>query len=253
MADPCAAVAILKLSEKYEAHKLRRRVITALAPLFPTTLAAFDELRSRGALPQSYQLRLIYHIISLELALESAAPSFLPSLLHFMAGQKTDVLDLILSGGEDYTKTLILSPKVKHALLLAKQRLSTLGRKEVFAKMFEVGACEQAERCNALRLAFIIDFQGPDGYLDPLQLARAFGQDLPELFCSSCTGAIAQSIGEGRARVWEQLPRIFALPSWKELAKDTFHPPPAATSPLNATPTPRPSDSDWIDVVPPSA
>ncbi|GJE90736.1 hypothetical protein PsYK624_068800 [Phanerochaete sordida] len=251
ISDPCAAVAILKLSEKYDAYKLRRRVIAALAPLFPSTLEAFDGLRARGAPRQSYQLRLIYHIISLELALEHAAPSFLPSLLHFMAGQKIEVLELVLSGGNDYKKALVLSPKVKQALWLAKQRLSALARKEVFTKMFEVGACDQAERCNALRLAFIIDFQSPDGYLDPLQQPRAFGQNLPDLFCPSCIGEISRSFREGRARAWEELPRIFALPPWSDLESGTFDPPPVVPPSVEApppVPSPSNSENDWIDL-----
>ena len=247
MEDPYATVAILKLSEKYEVDKLRRRVINALAPFFPTTLSAFDELRAQGATAQFHQLRVIYHIISLELALESTAPSFLPYLLHFLAGQKTEVLNLILSGDGDSGKSLIVSPRTRNALLVARQRLSALARKEVFAKIFEVGVCEQAGRCNGLRLAFIIDFQSPDGYLDPLQVARAFDQDLPDLFCPSCAAPMSQSINEGRARVWDQLPKIFDLPSWDELKKRTFG---QLSAPLVdiSFPNPPSLETGWVDV-----
>lgn len=216
MTDAFSISALLELSVKYEANGLRQKIVKGLAQYFPSALPAYDILSDRNKSDKSfsYPFNAVSQIIALAVALDKAAPSLLPyALLKLVRWTSDETAGPIIDGVQARGKHITLSPKLQRSLLQGKPALYQAAREAVLPRIFQAGGC--FGDCDLERLQFLTRHTKADGFLDPLA-KRTFKR-----FCSECRKNMETDAEEGRRHAWEQLPQMFGLPSWQELADAT--------------------------------
>lgn len=148
---------------------------------------------------------------------EHAAPIFLPFLLYRVQHLPVDRLQALAAQQTAQKDNILLSPEMREKILLGRMKLTALARMEVLASVIRPGTCNTNNVCNAARLIFLSTLTKVDGFIDPLPKYRPH-----QYLCSQCATAVAADMDAGRAKVWDQLPRIFGLPTWEELRSQTF-------------------------------
>lgn len=217
-------LAVLKLSNKYDAQGIRQRVIEGLSPFIPTTFSDFDSwtLGSDNPLDLGNHSPFVAtdDILGLAAIAEHSAPIFVPFALYGLQCIDPASLSNVLDGVPARRGRFILSPRLQRAYLQGRLKLTALSRKEVYPSLFSRSQCRTSLTCDSLRLALIQSLQETDGYLDPL-----WPYSILDGFCVGCDFALKTEQSTGRRKVWKELPGVFELPSWEELRKEAFRNP----------------------------
>lgn len=209
---------LLELSTKYDVPALRKQILDALAPLFPSTLERCLALRTvdaRGFASLAACVRLAN-------VAERAAPQLLPVLLaSFLHTQ-------LNHANHDpahafYIKHLPepLSPTLHAALVGARQELSHLSRAHVFPTLFNVPPFYRARHgvggqrefcCAAARLQVIYELVEWDGAVDALRHLDEYPDMLQRAgFCGTCASKMLSEWNDGLRTLWTALPRVFGI------------------------------------------
>lgn len=214
-------LAVLKLSNKYDAQGIRQRVIEGLSTFIPTTFSDFEAwtLGSDNPLALSNHSPFIAtdDFLGLATIAEHSAAIFVPFALYGLQCIDPASLSKVLDGVPARRGHFILSPRLQRAYLQGRLKLTALSRKEVYPSLFSKSQCQTALACDSLRLSLIQSLQETDGYLDPL-----WPYSILDGFCLGCNFALTTEQSAGRRKVWKELPGVFELPSWEELRKEAF-------------------------------
>ncbi|KAJ7879188.1 hypothetical protein B0H14DRAFT_3773705 [Mycena olivaceomarginata] len=205
------ALAILRLSHKYDVGYLRRRALQHLGPIHPTTLAEYDGRPGTATLN-----RLRYYLYSSD---EHPQSRHQKSVHH---GFSQWCIMIYASG-----ILPVSSPRAQVGTISAKRTQPQSTYVPKLTKILSVAkaagdACDNWETCNIkrLKLNFAIDVSHLMRF--PLDLwtedhiwgtMRAFG------LCNRCVAEIKSLHAAARQELWDRLPQMFGLPRWEELEK----------------------------------
>ena len=218
---------MLKLSHKYEALSVLRRIVTSILPVLPTTLEALD---SRQGFMDPADLNhtpfsTLEHLVNLACAAEFAAPILIPYLLYRLAKRDPSevmkiIQGIVVPGPGDSSRIIKLSPTLAHALLVGRMQVNQSAREKVFPSLYTLGVqCLGSPYCDNTKMVHIESLEERDGWADPFDLTP-----LSQQFCDLCLRDIEHERMTGRTKVWNVLPQLFTLPSWDDLETRTFEP-----------------------------
>jgi hypothetical protein len=222
--DFCALAAILRLSTKYDVFPLRSRAISAITPLYPTTLAEFHQRRViEDKLPAwSFTGR---PIAILALAEECRIPSVVPAALFGLTTHPSACFfdDLVVPGpaGSRF--------RLSHAQL----RTVVLGRDRLLQAIREgpmrfLATFSAAPLCGtrACKNAFTIQLQ--EGWENVPGTHPAFQPEAvpwarlsSDGACLSCLKYVRREHRQGQEALWDRLPELFGLGSWDAVRSES--------------------------------
>ncbi|KAJ7099057.1 hypothetical protein C8R43DRAFT_1048701 [Mycena crocata] len=197
-----AAMAILRLSQKYDIPYLHRRALQHLSCRNPT------DLHHGPYIPDDKPMRSL-HIVTA--ATEVGALWLLP--FAYYLSSTYDPATIISSGVSDdvVRKCLIGQTDLVRASM-------DVGR---FSSTFPVDQCTTRTMCEHLRKTISSAFFTVVGkQQDTLALHKWYGklwEQLRDAMCSPCYAEAYGTYTESLDAVWDRLPAIFGLPPWEEL------------------------------------
>ena len=195
---------------------LRKRTIQELSPLFPTTLAEFDQSVWQQTLSHNVSTEEIENMIStIE---ETGVLKFLPAIKYCLC---TRVPFLNLHRGNPAPSTFRSVVDAIPSLIIGQFRISHMTVSETCSDL--KSGCSYSNSCSA-RIEIIFRESLLIERLDPLSSTPLYKKDKtrspPEgSLCSACSTACDESFQNNRDRLWKDLPGIFGLPPWNELLK----------------------------------
>ncbi|KAI0940702.1 hypothetical protein AcV7_003010 [Taiwanofungus camphoratus] len=206
--------AVLRLSTKYHAAKLRHRAINLLATAYPCSLAAWEN-RSLGRLVPPFEGE---HGAYIALAIENDIRAILPAVYYAASRQPlSDVLNEL--------RSLDVSPSMQWEItsdfILGRERLLQAEMTHILAfldpNFARPGCRDPGRESNYLNgaartgLSKVADAYHHWCSANPGKVGKSLG------LCDSCCATVEHAIKEGREKVWNQLPRFFGLPDWDTL------------------------------------
>jgi len=227
--DNAAAViaGVLRLSTKYDVQYLRRRSITMIRPLYPTTIVKFDERRGRPA-PVDFLNDEIF-----TLARDCNLPNaFLPAAMYyhllchytqtFMGIRLQPKVDCITHGVDDCV-THGVDAKV---CMVVRYRTAETWRRVALAPIIgdlPVEGCLSREKCVASGLRWLLHPKvksvvfGSNWCMPLDKLPYSLLDEYTKVVCDKCKAASTASFRDARQAVWNELPGFLDLPDWKKL------------------------------------
>lgn len=213
----CAS--LLAITTKYQAQRLRQRVMDPLFQAFPNTLTGFHAAINASATcaankgPSSWSWE--ERIVIANAARKSRTSILLPAFL----------LSSSLRSLDDILRTRTLSEVDRYAIIAAIPKLSVAAREEVYGALFSSDRdlspnCTQPAQCYQSRHAMMKEIEERPNAFNPFhQLQGGTDSARPgRRLCDFCAVRIADS--EEKMQVeWDRLPGIFGLGSWDELRK----------------------------------
>ncbi|KAF8989950.1 hypothetical protein BDQ17DRAFT_1256360, partial [Cyathus striatus] len=197
------AISILRISNKYGCHTLRKKAISILKEHIPTDISGHEKVLKLKHLSRYIIARL------LSVARETNLKIFLPvAYLIWATGHPSQIIELMHNMGNDK------APWDDAAICLA-------GRAELLTiqgNVYKVGTNFQPpDNClNTCRpLSFIITtalVTNLDGYT---KWSDAWGKSSG--FCENCIANAKRMFEEGQAKLWDAIPEAFELESWEAL------------------------------------
>ncbi|CAL1714451.1 unnamed protein product [Somion occarium] len=208
--------AVLRLSTKYEAPALRQRAIDLLATAYPSTLAAWDT-RSRLRLVPPFEAE----IGSLfALAIETDVRAILPGL-YYAASKRS--LSAMLTELHSLPLNETVRQDVISKFVVGQDKLH---RAEIKHILLFLDPSYQRAGCRTATDIGRLQSQASACILKTVDVTESYQQwcnDHPNdvgasLFvCEICCTLVANTIKEGRQKIWDSLPEMFGLPAWETL------------------------------------
>ncbi|KAK7025079.1 BTB domain-containing protein [Favolaschia claudopus] len=217
---PFSAIsALLRMGRKYDFRDLFSSAVKRLTSEFPSSFEEYERIESpvHGYTTMQYQAGIEFDIIAL--AKENNIMTVLPTVCFQVASRIPT--PALCEGIQRPDGTIArLSPEYLTRCVAAREKLLRQqfqpGHTFGWARKWPFAPCSTANHCRKLRSSL------QDNLIDTV-IIGAFGQvsDLEDLkFCRTCREHIAESMAEGRKKMWELLPGFFNLPSWNELKND---------------------------------
>jgi hypothetical protein len=207
--------AILRLSTKYKATRLRTRVINQLLTAYPMTLEEFDNLLHDPNISRVETFDGM-EVAVVNLGEEMGIPQILPSAYYKLVGQVDD--RFLINGVENpYSPNSgreILGQRAALHCMIGREAMRHAMMRGIYGFVFDscpyrVGACH-SRRIDA---SHIMD----DG-LTAKRLGPFHGGQVDvSALCTNCQAYVREYYVMLRKQAWEQLPSWFELPSWEEL------------------------------------
>ena len=197
---------ILKLSTKYIMKEVRRKCIAVLQSKFPSTIQGCDTLLSSKYLyPPGAIVRAI------PLARENVVPEILPWAYYISTHIPT----------EELLKDPSLAWRDKALCLAGKERLWDAQKAITHSFLFTfdrspgcISLCNQAYQLDRQTWKGLEHLRKSPHPLEPYVDWTSINT------CKKCREQMEKQHKAGREKLWEVLPGIFDLGSWKELKQD---------------------------------
>ncbi|KAI0072768.1 hypothetical protein K474DRAFT_1711280 [Panus rudis PR-1116 ss-1] len=213
--------AVLRMSTKYDASMIRERCILILSRSYPGNLSEWDKI------PESKSVGMykvdVRHFHLANYARETSSLVLLPSALLICCMSS---IEEILDGStlpDGYH--VELDPINKRAVLLARQELSHRARTETYEYLLcvpDVEGCIRTKTCRTEKSGKMVwvQEQSTDDWLNPL-VSECYTSSL----CPKCNNKAKESYRNARAKIWDDLPKIFGLgESWQQLERANTDP-----------------------------
>jgi hypothetical protein len=213
--------AMWRLGKKYDFDELRDDAVGRLQYIFPTTLADFHARYWPGDTPADFGIFEYpgFSFDAINLARATGLISILPAALFISCSSSSDLRtaqEQILSGlprGDG--STAHLSGEDKALCIFA---MSDLLRKQwdgPYAWLHN-SSCRNTD-CRAAREDLKTAIWVPIPSLVSLnpKMLNANGR-----FCEYCKRSNSTAFAAGQQVLWEELPSVFGLPSWGDIAKE---------------------------------
>jgi hypothetical protein len=206
------AVAVLRLSTKYDVAHLRRRAIDALQTLYPPTLAAYSPIFG-SATPREDFSR---HVLVANVASQTEATILLPTALLFCcstANSRT-LYDGVHVDGVHYD----LRPELKRAIFIGRPLLTHIARTHTQRPFFyrtpqDRQACKKKDQCDEFCKVYTSIYDSKDDpWMNPL--FRLNWKSISATCCPACATSWESRHKTATEEVWEMLPSYFDLPPW---------------------------------------
>ncbi|KAJ7879195.1 hypothetical protein B0H14DRAFT_2436281 [Mycena olivaceomarginata] len=211
------ALAILRLSHKYDVGYLRRRALEHLGPIYPTTLAGYDARAGQNKLsPETF----IRRTSTLTTAVEVGALWLLPVVYYDMC--KHDLAQILAPDSSWHT----LGDHERTTSLLGHSAQITQFPKIISFLCVSAAAgdaCENWINCNRLRMSVNLSITRNMKRAEmrfPLDmLTEETGWTKMKNFglCSNCLVEARSLHAAARQDLWDRLPQMFGLPGWEKL------------------------------------
>jgi hypothetical protein len=213
---------VLRLSAKYDVPYFKRRAYENLAPLFPTTLAAWDKLyfdKPHILTDPTWSFAVV------QLFRDTGLSALLPAALYaacFTSGGLDDILDGVLrdDGSRDE-----LSEEDKNVCIKARETLLFTQRELIPGSLLIQTTCETRDKCNYARLLSLRDLVDTEAAHGPRHTFCPSGFEsltaFRSLACPPCRRSVDASWERIRQKIWEDLPGFFGLPNWPELLRSS--------------------------------
>ncbi|KAJ7162447.1 hypothetical protein C8R46DRAFT_1000449 [Mycena filopes] len=203
---------VLRLSDKYDVPTLRATMISILSDVYPTTLTAWDARST----PPGYTVRRSHHVAALNLALKMNIRPILPIVMYSICVH-VGVAEIIARKPPNELRIADADYKIKCAEGWPK--LVAVGRKELDYlrrdEDLDEEDCEDIAACDAERFRWL-GFELDEDRDDPLTDSNADAWSHFKL-CAKCHSTAKERWTAARKELWDDLPRIFGLGTWKEL------------------------------------
>ncbi|KAF7795793.1 hypothetical protein EIP86_006960 [Pleurotus ostreatoroseus] len=222
--DAAMVVGLLRLSTKYEVPHLRHRAIQILREWYPAELATFMAL-PRAFLPPDEYPR---HALVANAARETDVPILLPAALLLCCATASvntlwDGLDVPTEAGT--VARCDLSQMNKRALFLGRPLLAHHARTRVQSFFFyphtdeprdKTLRCQAPERCGSFcRIYASVYDDKEDPWMNPFY--KLNWKSIRSTCCNVCAARWEKHHDEATRELWEELPKLFNLPSWDVL------------------------------------
>lgn len=210
---------ILRVSTKYEVRDLRSRAIHALRKSYPTSFIEYQSaVKGAHFTPKICPERRIYVV---NLICETNTLILLPAALLFCCWSKTqDLLGGVMFNGEH----IELPTQLAHTILLGREELTRRAYNQTYQTVFErvrgnaacldPAGCQKAARARG-EIAIM------KGWLNPLENPTTVYTGTSFQFCGPCSDTHNRVFERHCQRIWDELPSVFKLPSWKALQQQT--------------------------------
>ncbi|KAJ6616730.1 hypothetical protein B0H10DRAFT_1798863 [Mycena sp. CBHHK59/15] len=204
---------ILRLSDKYDVPLLRGSMISILRDIYPSSLPKWLKRKT----PAGYTESWFDDYCVLNLARKMDIRSILPGVMYevCLTGSES-VFSGILAGK---TRVKIKDNGDRKRCIVAIPELMVERRQLLrFLLDHDIDGCEDEDECDAERLRWLEnDLQDTEKLADEFDpLSEDFEWDEYNV-CSACLDAAKADFRAARRRLWNDLPRIFDLPSWNDL------------------------------------
>ncbi|KAJ7627231.1 hypothetical protein FB45DRAFT_58980 [Roridomyces roridus] len=200
---------ILRLSTKYDVGYLRRRALLHLASASPLSLEEYDAMSSTSTfgIKSSFLQLLLADDLGIKWAMPIAMFKVSCSL----------TIEQILSG---VPPTFHLPPSLQRTCLSARNTLIFAQGHDTFCfvHVMDNPGCTNQDQCRSTRSLLLYaltkrEILRPMGYFP-----SSWWEDIdPQELCGACCREGRIQYEEGRRRIWDRLPEMFALPSWEDL------------------------------------
>ena len=203
---------ILRLSTKYEVAYLRRRALLHLDTIMGNTLQDFDARKSKGTILATNSLAFLIA----DLVHEMDLPWLLPTVLYICTLSFEDIVMGYMYKGE--RRRMNGSQQV--ACIKALRPLIICYRKDIHNFLhwiaINVDGCKSSLHCNEVRLTLL---RATSSYTrNPLgSFSDVFEKAARKGFCKTCYIKSRDAHLAAREALWDALPGLFDLPSWKTL------------------------------------
>ncbi|KAF7353921.1 BTB domain-containing protein [Mycena venus] len=227
-------VGVLRLSHKYGVDYLRRRALVHLSSAYQTTLSECDDSSYYGdesdpscpaSLIRSWEWPddPAYYLVSVHLAREVDAPWILPYAFYCLASAYPRKLGVAVYHGAVYNGVSItLSMQDQQTLVLGHTKQNASSAVDILRFLSyppKLKGCASPEKCFSERL------QAMENNRENLRLSCGHPLGLwdddewewLENLCPACLAALKKTHENARQAFWDELPEIYALPSWEEL------------------------------------
>lgn len=212
------------MAPKYQAERLRVRVVRTLRYLYPDSLLQYDSVTAYGRFfPTTHPLfRLPLDDLNTHLDVIIAAESAGASVLLPVAMLRvfSRGMDQIVQGQAG----LALQASHRNTILAAIPKLAELSRSQSFASLYSAEVsisqeCKNVAKCQQVqhRLRQLLETPATAYVIDPFAVFQFAKGKVANDLCASCFPAFRTSYKEGRARAWQKLPCIFGLAEWADL------------------------------------
>ncbi|KAJ7314381.1 hypothetical protein DFH08DRAFT_1041477 [Mycena albidolilacea] len=208
------ALAILRLSHKYDVGYLRRRALQHLGPIYPTTLAGYDARAGKNKLSPATFIR---HTSTLTTAVEVGALWLLPVVYYGMC--RYDLAQILVPDSSwralgDHGRTTSL---LGHSTQIT-QFPKIISFLCVSAAAGEV--CENWINCNRLRMSVNLNITRNMKRAEmraPLDMEICWARMKNFGLCSNCLVEARSLHAVATQDLWDRLPQMFGLPGWENL------------------------------------
>jgi len=205
---------ILRLSLKYDVQYLKRRALSHLNSTFPTTLSGWKCRDQTRTIPPIDNTPFASFRIARNLELDW----LLPSILYCISSHPIEkILDHAVFADEEISFKWL----DKRMCIMGRQKL--LMTQAQNAVQMTRTANNHVEGCTGStcsttrsRCAETLCSWDMAGFLDYLEdNVNFYSQD----FCPACQAAFKDSYTLATQQMWDDLPSMFSLPSWRDLEK----------------------------------
>jgi len=229
---------ILRLSSKYSVSYLRKRAISHLITMFPSSLQDFQDNRS-----QATNIAKLNHYTGLSmevvnLAKTARVPMLLPISLYYCAVMRLEyILDGVFVGneGDETFRKIELDWPEKRAILLGRRALVDRARHSLFSFLLvpadpasnlpnapTAAGCAYPQRCEIGKLKWLRQMEPllSGDKCGPLHMQfdwQRYGADV----CMHCVLDGKNKYREGLRKSWEELPSFFGLDTWAALKAES--------------------------------
>jgi len=216
---------VLRLSTKYDASYLRRKSITWITHIFPSTLSGWDTDTPSLQATRTF----VNAAIAIEIGRECHLPSILPSAYYCCS---LSPIMFILDGisSKDMTHRKELDWVDKRLCLKARPKLEQRAKMQILKFLYIPSGtnCKSPRDCNHIRISvsgLVNEYFSKDDHdtWSPLSqriqaIVRAYKDGSS---CSVCCQMAVEESSTERAKCWQDLPSFFELGTWETLKATT--------------------------------
>jgi len=237
-ADFSVVAGVLRLSTKYNVGYLRKRAISHLITMFPSSLEDFQESRAQAAnnAKLNHYTGLSMEVVNL--ARTARAPMLLPISMYYCAVMKLEyILDGVTLGkeGSDSYRKIELDWPEKRAILLGRRALVDRARHHLFSFLLTptnlaanlpntpgAAGCLYPQKCELGKLKWLRVMEPllSGDKCGPLHMQfdwQRYGTDV----CQYCVLDGKNKYRDGLRGSWIALPSFFGLDSWDVLKAES--------------------------------
>ena len=202
---------ILRLSTKYEIHYLRQRALRHLDIFMGNTLQEYDARSSKRTILGTPSLPFLIA----DLLHEMDLPWLLPTVLYTCTMSFEDIVTGYMYKGE--RKSMNRSQQL--SCIKAMMPLVKWYQRKVLSFLYwtNVDGCKSSTQCNQGRLKLLEACSGCNINYSLMSFSGLFDKVVRKVLCTTCCIASRDAHLAGREALWEALPGLFDLPSWKTL------------------------------------
>ena len=230
---------ILRLSTKYQVPYLRKRAISHLTTMFPSSLQDFQENRNSSpyAAKLGHYTGLAMEVVNL--AKECRLPMLLPISMYYCAVMRLEhILDGVVVANDDgTTRKIDLDWPEKRAIVLGKRALNHRARTNLFGFLLvstppppiipnnpsASPGCGAGQRCETGKLKWLRQMEPllSGDKCGPLHMQFDWTRYSADV-CTYCVMDGKNKYREGLKKSWEELPSVFELEPWDILKTESL-------------------------------